>query len=169
MSIKEKILITGAAGFIGAALVKKLLSESFEVVGIDNLDGYYDINLKKSRLYEIEKAKKEFKSKWILYNDSIEHLDRMNKIFEKEKPEIVVNLAAQAGVRYSLTNPHCFNQTNVVGFGNILENCRLNNVKHLIYASSSSVYGGNELLPYKEKQSVNHPVSLYAATKKQMN
>jgi len=166
MRIREKILITGAAGFIGAALVKKLLSESFEVVGIDNLDGYYDINLKKSRLYEIEKAKKEFKSKWILYNDSIEHLDRMNKIFEKEKPEIVVNLAAQAGVRYSLTNPHCFNQTNVVGFGNILENCRLNNVKHLIYASSSSVYGGNELLPYKEKQSVNHPVSLYAATKK---
>ena len=95
MRIREKILITGAAGFIGAALVKKLLSESFEVVGIDNLDGYYDINLKKSRLYEIEKAKKEFKSKWILYNDSIEHLDRMNKIFEKEKPEIVVNLAAQ--------------------------------------------------------------------------
>ena len=91
MCIKEKILITGAAGFIGAALVKKLLSESFEVVGIDNLDGYYDINLKKSRLYEIEKARK-FKSKWILYNDSIEHLDRMNKILKKEKEEIVVNL-----------------------------------------------------------------------------
>ena len=162
----KKILITGAAGFIGAALAQKLLSENLDVVGVDNLDKYYDINLKKNRLYEIEKKAKAFKSKWTFYNDSIEHLERINKIFEIESPQIVVNLAAQAGVRYSLTNPHCFNKTNIVGFGNILENCRLNNIEHLIYASSSSVYGGNESLPYREKQSVNHPVSLYAATKK---
>ncbi len=166
MKLKNKVLITGAAGFIGAALSQKLLGEGFDTVGVDNLDKYYDINLKKSRLNQIKKKSKMDKSKWTFYNDSIENLDRLNKIFEIEKPKIVVNLAAHAGVRYSLTNPHCFNKTNIMGFGNILENCRLNNISHLIYASSSSVYGGNEFLPYKENQSVNHPVSLYAATKK---
>lgn len=166
LKINNKVLVTGAAGFIGAALSQKLLREGFETVGVDNLDLYYDINLKKSRLNEIEKTSKKNLSKWTFYNDSIDDLERINKIFEIEKPKIVVNLAAHAGVRYSLTNPYCFNQTNIVGFGNILENCRLNNISHLIYASSSSVYGGNELLPYIENQSVNHPVSLYAATKK---
>lgn len=166
MNTKKKILITGAAGFIGAALIQKLLTEGFDIVGIDNLDEYYDINLKKSRLHEIEKKSEGLPSRWKFYLDSIDDLERINKIFEIEKPEIVINLAAQAGVRYSLTNPHFFNQTNIVGFGNILENCRLNKISHLIYASSSSVYGGNESLPYTENQSVNHPVSLYAATKK---
>ena len=166
MNTEKKILVTGAAGFIGAALIQKLLAEFFNVIGVDNLDEYGDINLKKSRLQEIKKKSEEYNSKWKFYNDSINDLENINRIFEIEKPTIVVNLAAQAGVRYSLTNPHCFNQTNIVGFGNILENCRLNNVEHLIYASSSSVYGGNKSLPYKENQSVNHPVSLYAATKK---
>ena len=166
MNTEKKILVTGAAGFIGAALIQKLLAEFFNVIGVDNLDEYGDINLKKSRLQEIKKKSEEYNSKWKFYNDSINDLEKINRIFEIEKPTTVVNLAAQAGVRYSLTNPHCFNQTNIVGFGNILENCRLNNVEHLIYASSSSVYGGNKSLPYKENQSVNHPVSLYAATKK---
>ena len=163
---KNKVLITGAAGFIGAALIQKLLAEGFDIVGLDNLDKYYDINLKKNRLKEIEKTSKKYISKWDFYNDSINDLARVNKVFEIERPTIVINLAANAGVRYSLTNPHCFNQTNIVGFGNILENCRLHKISHLIYASSSSVYGSNNSLPYKENQSVNHPVSIYAATKK---
>ena len=166
MGNRIKVLITGAAGFIGAALVKKMLSESFDVVGVDNFDEYYDTNLKKNRLNEIEKNSNLYLSNWKFYNDSINDLEKIKKIFEIEKPKIVVNLAAQAGVRYSLDNPYCFNQTNIVGFGNILENCRLNKIENLIYASSSSVYGGNSSLPYKDIQSVNHPVSLYAATKK---
>ena len=163
---KEKILITGAAGFIGAALSNKFLRNGYDVIGIDNLNNYYDINLKKCRLANIETSSKNTTSNWTFYDISIENNLRIEKIFDSETPTIVINLAAQAGVRYSLTNPLSYTQTNLVGFGNILEACRKSNIKHLVYASSSSVYGGNELLPYSEKNSVDHPVSLYAATKK---
>ena len=163
---KEKILITGTAGFIGAALSNKFLINGYNVVGLDNLNNYYDIGLKKSRLGNILVTSKNYSAKWNFYNASIEDNNKLSEIFKSEKPDIVVNLAAHAGVRYSLTNPSCFTNTNLLGFGNILENCRQSKIKHLVYASSSSVYGGNELLPYNEKQPVNHPVSLYAATKK---
>ena len=162
----SKILITGAAGFIGAALSKRLLKSGNKVIGIDNINDYYDVQLKKNRLIEIEKANNNSDDYWSFYNFSIADIKKIGEVFKKEKPNIVVNLAAQAGVRYSLLNPFSYYETNLVGFGNILENCRLYNVKHLVYASSSSVYGGNRCLPYKETQSVNHPVSLYAATKK---
>ncbi len=163
---KEKILITGSAGFIGAALSKKFLINGYEVVGLDNLNDYYNTELKKARLNQISRKSKNSSSKWIFYNSSIEDNNKLEDIFKAEKPDIVVNLAAHAGVRYSLTNPSSFTNTNLVGFGNILENCRKSKIKHLVFASSSSVYGGNELLPYNENQPVNHPASLYAATKK---
>ena len=163
----DKVLITGAAGFIGAALAKRLIKNNFDVIGLDNLNNYYDLNLKKDRITEINKVNAKFESnKWRFYNYSIEDFNKVKEVFHNERPNIVVNLAAQAGVRYSLTNPSCFTSTNIVGFGNILENCREYNIENLIYASSSSVYGGNRCMPYKENQSVNHPVSLYAATKK---
>ncbi len=163
---KDKILITGAAGFIGSALSNKFLVNEYDVIGIDNLNNYYDIELKKARLKYIVKTSENLSSKWTFYNASIENSIQIEEIFNSENPNIVVNLAAQAGVRYSLTNPSSFTATNLVGFGNILEVCRKTSVKHFVYASSSSVYGGNELLPYNEKHSVDHPVSLYAATKK---
>ena len=163
----NKVLITGAAGFIGAALAKKLIENKFDVIGLDNINNYYDLNLKKDRISEIEKVKAKFESsQWKFYQYSIEDFTKVKNVFEIERPNIVVNLAAQAGVRYSLKNPSCFTRTNIMGFGNILENCKEYNIENLIYASSSSVYGGNKCLPYKENQSVNHPVSLYAATKK---
>ena len=164
---KKKVLITGAAGFIGAALAQKLIKNDFDVVGVDNLNEYYDVKLKNDRLSEIKKTSINFtSSKWSFYGISIEDTNKLLQIFSKERPNIVVNLAAQAGVRYSLSNPSSFTKTNVVGFGNILENCIKFDIENLIYASSSSVYGGNKSLPYKETQSVDHPVSLYAATKK---
>ena len=168
MSIhKKKVLITGAAGFIGAALAKKLIKNDFDVVGVDNLNEYYDVKLKNDRLFEIKKTSINFtSSKWSFYSNSIEDTNKLLEVFSKERPNIVVNLAAQAGVRYSLSNPSSFTKTNVVGFGNILENCIKYDIENLIYASSSSVYGGNKSLPYRETQSVDHPVSLYAATKK---
>ena len=167
MSInKEKILITGSAGFIGAALSIKFLMDGYDVVGLDNLNDYYDVKLKNSRLENILITSKNFPSKWKFYNSCIEDNNKLKNIFKSENPDIVVNLAAHAGVRYSITNPSSFTNTNLLGFGNILENCRHSKIKHLVYASSSSVYGGNELLPYSEQQPVNHPVSLYAATKK---
>ena len=159
------ILITGAAGFIGAELSKRFLRTGFKVIGIDNINNYYDINLKKDRIKEIELIAKRNSSSWKFYKDSIEDVEKLNEIFESENPSIIVNLAAQAGVRYSLINPYSFIQNNITGFGNILEISRKFNIKHLVYASSSSVYGGNKSLPYKETQSVNHPVSIYAATK----
>ena len=163
--IDNIILITGAVGFIGAELSKKFLRKGFKVIGIDNINNYYDINLKKDRLKEIELIAKNSSSCWKFYKNSIEDLEKLKEIFESESPDIIVNLAAQAGVRYSLINPNSFIQSNITGFGNILEISREFNIKHLVYASSSSVYGGNKSLPYKESQTVNHPVSMYAATK----
>ena len=159
-----KVLVTGACGFIGFHLCQKLLEKDFEVIGIDNFNAYYDPNLKKERLKQLEKISKQNQFK--IFRNDIKDLDSLNKIFKDYKPDVLVNLAAQAGVRYSITNPSEYIQTNLVGFGNILECCRHHNVKHLVYASSSSVYGGNTKMPFSEKQSVDHPVSLYAATKK---
>ncbi len=172
-----KILITGTAGFIGFHLVKKLLERGDSIVGIDNINNYYDVNLKYARLKEsgintnlITDDKKLIKS--TIYKNyqfakiDITDLKRLEMLFEKEQFTHVVNLAAQAGVRYSLKNPHKYVQSNVVGFVNILECCRNYKIKHLIYASSSSVYGANLKIPFSEVDQVDTPVSLYAATKK---
>ena len=161
----KTILITGAAGFIGSALSQKLLSYDIKVIGVDNLFENKDLDLKLGRLNQITTKVKKSKSSWKFYKTSIEDLNALNDIFLKEKPNIVINLAAQAGVRYSLENPNIYFRTNLLGFGNILECCRLNKIEHLVYASSSSVYGGNKNFPFKESQSINKPVSLYAATK----
>ena len=160
------VLITGAAGFIGSALAIKLIKEKISVLGIDNLNSYYDKDLKNKRLENVSKVASEEKKLWKFFRISLEDEKEIDRVFKAEKPKVVVNLAAQAGVRYSLENPQSYIQSNLVGFGNILEACRKHKVENLIYASSSSVYGGNRELPYKEISSVNHPVSLYAATKK---
>jgi len=157
----KKYLITGAAGFIGFYLCKDILEKGHEVIGIDNLNSYYDVNLKKSRL-DILKLFKNFS---FIHGD-ISDKDLILRTFEKLKPHIVVNLAAQAGVRYSIENPDVYIQSNIVGFFNILEACRYYPVEHLVYASSSSVYGQNQKVPFEETDIVDHPVSLYAATKK---
>ena len=158
------VLVTGAAGFIGAALSKRLLQRGDRVVGIDNLNDYYDPTLKQARLREIEAAASS--DSWRFERMSLEDGDALMNLCAAEHPSVVVNLAAQAGVRYSLENPAAYIQSNLVGFGHILESCRHNGVGHLVYASSSSVYGGNRNLPFHEGQAVNHPVSLYAASKK---
>ena len=160
------ILVTGAAGFIGAALVNKLLKNGETVIGIDNLNDYYDPNLKKDRITDIQKKLNASSGSWTFYQSSIEDITSLSEIFKKESPRIVVNLAAQAGVRYSLENPSAYIQSNLLGFFNIIECSRQWKVDHFLYASSSSVYGGNKNLPFVEDQSVDHPVSLYAATKK---
>ena len=157
----NKILVTGAAGFIGFSLSKRLLEQGHEVVGLDNLNDYYDINLKLSRLKQIT-MQENFKPVRLDLADR----DGMARLFKEEKFDAVVNLAAQAGVRYSLINPHAYVDTNLVGFVNILEGCRHNNIKHLVFASSSSVYGANTKMPFSVHHNVDHPVSLYAATKK---
>ena len=156
-----KILLTGAAGFIGMHCIERLLARGDSVVGVDNLNDYYDVTLKHNRLARI--ADHENFSNHVI---SVEDRDAMAKLFAAEKPDRVIHLAAQAGVRYSLENPHAYIDANLQGFMNILEGCRHNEVEHLVYASSSSVYGGNELMPFSEHHSVDHPVSLYAATKK---
>jgi UDP-glucuronate 4-epimerase len=156
-----KILVTGAAGFIGMHVCQRLLERGEEVIGIDNLNSYYDVSLKEARLKELVKY-----SNFNFLRLDISDRDAMHSVFEKEKPDLVVHLAAQAGVRYSLTNPHAYADSNLVGFVNILEGCRLVNIKHLVYASSSSVYGGNTKIPFSEEDSVDQPISLYAATKK---
>ncbi|WP_269609616.1 NAD-dependent epimerase/dehydratase family protein [Prochlorococcus marinus] len=161
----EEIIVTGAAGFIGAALVKALLSFDFKVIGIDNINDYYSTSLKRARLKEIEKFS-EKKGEWIFHEICIEDNKVLSEIINRYSPKSFVHLAAQAGVRYSITNPSAYIQSNLVGFANVLEVCRQNKIPHLIYASSSSVYGGNKNLPFNEAQAVNHPVSLYAATKK---
>ncbi len=156
-----KILVTGAAGFIGCHLSRRLLENEHNVVGLDNLNNYYDVNLKLDRLKQLE-GRENFR----LVRMDIEDMDAIAKLFLDEQFDIVVNLAAQAGVRYSLENPYAYIDSNVVGFINILEGCRHNNVKHLVYASSSSVYGANTKMPFSVHHNVDHPVSLYAATKK---
>ena len=162
----KKILVTGAAGFIGAALVIRLLENGENVIGLDNLNSYYDPNLKKSRLKKIEFSADNSIGKWKFYKSSLDNELSLKNIFNIHQPEIVINLAAQAGVRYSIHNPSSYIQSNLLGFANLLEQCRNHSVSNLIFASSSSVYGGNKNLPFSETQSVNHPVSLYAATKK---
>lgn len=156
-----RILITGAAGFIGFHLSKAILEKGDEVVGIDNLNDYYEQNLKTSRL----KILKEING-FTFHKLDLKNKVKVDAIFEKYKPEYVVNLAAQAGVRYSIENPYAYVDSNLVGFMNILEACRHFPVKHLLYASSSSVYGGNKVVPFSTDHNVDHPVSLYAATKK---
>jgi UDP-glucuronate 4-epimerase len=152
--------VTGAAGFIGMHVCERLLARGDEVIGVDNLNDYYDVSLKQARLARLEHSAFRFVKLDIADRDGIPAL------FAREKPQRVVNLAAQAGVRYSLQNPHAYVDSNIVGFVNILEGCRHNSVEHLVYASSSSVYGGNERMPFSEHDNVDHPVSLYAATKK---
>ena len=159
--LKTKILVTGSAGFIGFHLCKELCKQNVEVVGIDNLNNYYDVNLKKARL-EILLAHENFHFEQLDLCDK----DGMSTLFANSGFDYVVNLAAQAGVRYSLENPHAYLESNVEGFLNILEGCRHNQIKHLVYASSSSVYGGNTEMPFSVHHNVDHPVSLYAATKK---
>lgn len=156
-----KVIVTGAAGFIGMHVCQRLLARGDTVVGIDNLNDYYDPTLKRARLARLE-GNEAFKFR------PVDVVDReaMHRLFTQEAASCVIHLAAQAGVRYSLTNPAAYIDTNLVGFGNILEGCRHSGVSHLVYASSSSVYGGNRALPFSEHQNVDHPVSLYAATKK---
>ena len=161
-----KILVTGCAGFIGFHLSKRLLLENHHVLGIDNLNDYYDPNLKKARLEELKKLSKEKKLKFNFECFAIEDFNALSEFFNKYKPLRVINLAAQAGVRYSIENPSAYIQSNIVGFSNILELCRHNEIEHLVYASSSSVYGGNTKMPFSEEDTVAHPVSLYAASKK---
>ena len=162
--MKKKILITGLAGFIGFHLCKKLIENGYEVLGVDNLNSYYEVSLKNDRLRNLSQHKNSNSYKF--FKGDIADASFVNMIFDKFKPEVVINMAAQAGVRYSLENPNSYIKSNILGFSNIIESCKKNNVKHLIYASSSSVYGGNKNLPFFENDGVNHPVSLYAATKR---
>ena len=156
-----KVLITGAAGFIGMHVAQRLLARGDEVVGIDNLNDYYDVRLKEARLAQLD-GRPGFRFVRLDIADTA----GVAALFDKEGFDGVINLAAQAGVRYSLRNPHAYAQTNLVGFVNLLEGCRHGGVKHFVYASSSSVYGGNTKMPFSEHDSVDHPVSLYAASKK---
>lgn len=160
----KTVLITGAAGFIGSNLVKRLFHDvkDIKVIGIDSMTDYYDVNIKKERLYEIKSLNRD----WVFVEDSIANRDAVEKIFTTYKPAVVVNLAAQAGVRYSIINPDAYIQSNMIGFYNLLEACRHHEVEHLVYASSSSVYGSNKKVPYSTDDKVDNPVSLYAATKK---
>lgn len=170
----KTILVTGAAGFIGSNLVLELLrtTTTIHIVGIDNMNDYYDVSIKEYRLTQIEKeVAKHNNSSWTFFKNSIADKEIINKIFTEYKPAVVVNLAAQAGVRYSITNPDVYIESNLIGFYNILEACRhsydsYDGVEHLVYASSSSVYGSNKKVPYSTGDKVDNPVSLYAATKK---
>ena len=169
-----KILVTGAAGFIGYHLCKSLISEKHQVIGLDSINDYYDINLKFDRLISlgIKKEQSKVYNKKTSYDNfefirlDLEDKKALNDFFENEKFDVVCNLAAQAGVRYSLTNPDSYINSNIVGFLNILEACRNFKINHLIYASSSSVYGKNKKIPFSTLDNVDYPISLYAATKK---
>ncbi|WP_018863730.1 NAD-dependent epimerase [Thioalkalivibrio sp. ARh3] len=156
-----RILVTGSAGFIGSALSLRLLERGDEVIGVDNLNDYYDVSLKEARL-----ARTQDHPGYTEVREDIADRAAMDRVFREHRPERVVNLAAQAGVRYSLENPAAYVDTNLVGFGNILEGCRHNGVEHLVYASSSSVYGANTTMPFSVHDNVDHPLSLYAASKK---
>ena len=165
----KTIFVTGAAGFIGSNLVLKLLETQspVNIVGIDNLNDYYDVSIKNWRLDQIEAAAARHpESQWHFVKGDIADREAVDSIFVEYHPQVVVNLAAQAGVRYSITNPDAYIQSNLIGFYNILEACRHNPVEHLVYASSSSVYGSNKKVPYSTEDKVDNPVSLYAATKK---
>lgn len=171
-----KALVTGAAGFIGFHLVKKLVKQQYSIVGLDSLNEYYDVNLKYGRLMECGISKddiadnysvrSQMSEKYTFQKTDITDLQTLNDLFIKEKFDYVIHLAAQPGVRYSLENPHAYIQANIVGFMNILECCRRYSVKHLVYASSSSIYGMNDKVPFSEDDKVDFPVSIYAATKK---
>lgn len=156
-----KVLVTGAAGFIGMSVAQRLLARGDEVVGLDNLNDYYEVSLKESRL-----ALLQVQAGFRFVRMDVAHRDDMAALFAQQRFDAVVHLAAQAGVRYSLRNPHAYVDSNLVGFVNVLEGCRHHQVRHLVYASSSSVYGGNTKMPFAESDAVDHPVSLYAATKK---
>lgn len=162
------VLITGVAGFIGANLAKRIIEDESAdiVVGIDNLNDYYDVNIKKYRLEQVKSTAEKSKTEWIFMKGSISDRDFVTNIFDKNHPNIVVNLAAQAGVRYSIENPDSYIESNIIGFYNIIEACRRHPVDHLVYASSSSIYGNNSKVPYSVEDKVDAPVSLYAATKR---
>ncbi len=163
---KKNILITGAAGFIGYHISRKLIAEGFYVCGLDNLNDYYEVDLKEERLKKTQNFSEAHKNRWKFIKGDLQDKKLLEKIFKDYKPSIVINLAAQAGVRYSITNPSAYINSNIVGFGNLLECCRDFKIENLLYASSSSVYGGNTKTPFKETDSTNHPISLYAATKR---
>lgn len=156
-----KIMVTGAAGFIGFHVSKRLLERGDEVLGVDNLNDYYDVSLKEARLDQLHQH-----DGFSMHRVDLADREGMARVFAETRPQRVINLAAQAGVRYSIQNPHAYVDSNLVGFINVLEGCRHNGVEHLVYASSSSVYGSNKNLPFSVSDSVDHPVSLYAATKK---
>ena len=165
VSLKGKtVLVTGAAGFIGSNLVKRLFKETddIKIIGIDSITDYYDVNIKYERLKEIESLNRD----WTFVKGSIADREIVRRLFRENRIAVVVNLAAQAGVRYSITNPDAYMESNIMGFYNILEACRHHEVEHLVYASSSSVYGANKKVPYSTDDKVDNPISLYAATKK---
>ena len=157
----KKIIVTGSAGFIGASLCVKLLERGDNIIGIDNHNDYYDPKIKEARIERLAKY-----SNFHHYRIDLKDDKNLKKVFKEHKPQKVVNLAAQAGVRYSMENPLAYINSNIVGFAHILENCRLNKIEHLVYASTSSVYGANTKMPFSEHHSVNHPLSVYAASKK---
>ncbi|MEL5899102.1 NAD-dependent epimerase [Clostridium sporogenes] len=159
--MKQKILVTGAAGFIGFHLSSLLLKKDYQVIGIDNINDYYDVKLKEDRLHILKQN-----DNFTFHKIDLKDKEKIDNLFSKYKFDYVINLAAQAGVRYSIKNPYAYVDSNLIGFVNILEACRNNPVKHLLYASSSSVYGGNKVAPFSTNHQVDHPVSLYAATKK---
>lgn len=160
------VLVTGAAGFIGYHLSRRLLKQGTSVVGFDNVNPYYDTSLKRARIAELKAIASSTGTSFLLIEADLEDKAAVESVFENHKPLKVVNLAAQAGVRYSIENPSAYIHSNIVGFGHVLEGCRHQGVEHLVYASSSSVYGGNTCMPFSEHHSVDHPVSLYAASKK---
>ena len=159
--MKNKIIVTGSAGFIGYSVSIKLLERGDSIIGIDNHNNYYDPKIKDARLEELSKY-----SNYNHYKLDLCEKNKLEEVFQNHKPNKVINLAAQAGVRYSIENPLAYINSNIIGFANILENCRFNDVEHLVYASTSSVYGANTKLPFSESDSANHPLSIYAASKK---